>query len=398
MIAALAVALLVHAGAIGVFELLGSFDIVSKLDQAQLPLPSASPLATAEDDRPMEIETIVNQLDRPEEKTAEEKKREEQVKKEEDDKSPHGQVVDLAKPAIEQRPDKASYVSEYDSKVDKETRHNGRDQAGAPQAVVPPTGSPDVREPRAAEAGKTAQQEQGKAGKPGPLATREPDRRRAEEQKVEGPAPTENGELERAGSPGQKPLPVPPREQAGENGTGKPQPASKQGHQAEQPGLPGERKPNLQATPDMLQKAIGKGSGSMDYLKDVEDGESTALNSKRWKHAPFFNRVKRAVANEWHPEVVYVRHDPNGNVYGVKDRVTVLRVHLNPDGKLAAWTVMQSSGVDFLDDEAIDAFRKAAPFPNPPKELVETDGQIHFNFAFIFELSGRGSLKVFKYN
>jgi TonB family protein len=76
----------------------------------------------------------------------------------------------------------------------------------------------------------------------------------------------------------------------------------------------------------------------------------------------------------------------------------VLRIHLAPDGKLAAWNVMQSSGVDFLDDEAIDAFKKAAPFPNPPKALVDPDGQIHFNFAFIFELSGHGSLKVYKYN
>jgi len=75
----------------------------------------------------------------------------------------------------------------------------------------------------------------------------------------------------------------------------------------------------------------------------------------------------------------------------------VLRIHLSPDGKLAAWTVLQSSGVDFLDDEAIDAFKKAAPFPNPPKDLVEGDGQIHFNFAFVFELSGHGSLKVYKY-
>jgi TonB family protein len=166
------------------------------------------------------------------------------------------------------------------------------------------------------------------------------------------------------------------------------------------PGAPGSRTaphPNLQATAEMLQRAIGKGAGSMDYLKDVDDGDSTALNSKRWKHAPFFNRVKRAVANEWHPEMVYVRHDPSGNVYGVKDRVTVLRVHLSPDGKLAAWTVLQSSGVDFLDDEAIDAFRKAQPFPNPPKDLIESDGQVHFNFAFIFELSGHTSFKVFKY-
>ena len=65
----------------------------------------------------MEIETLVDQLDRPEEKSAEEKRREEEAKKEEEDKNPHGQVVDIAKPAIEERPDRANYVSEFDSKV-----------------------------------------------------------------------------------------------------------------------------------------------------------------------------------------------------------------------------------------------------------------------------------------
>jgi TonB family protein len=155
---------------------------------------------------------------------------------------------------------------------------------------------------------------------------------------------------------------------------------------------------NLQPNVDALQKAIGRGQGSMDYLKDVDDGESTALNSKKWAHAAFFNRVKKQVADQWHPDVVYVQHDPQGNVYGVKDRVTVLRIHLSPDGRMASWTMLQSSGVDFLDDEAIHAFQKAQPFPNPPRALVESDGQIHFNFAFIFELSGRTQFKVFKYN
>jgi TonB family protein len=155
--------------------------------------------------------------------------------------------------------------------------------------------------------------------------------------------------------------------------------------------------PRLAVTPEMLQRAIGAGSGSMDYLKDLEDGESTALNAKKFKFAAFFNRVKRAVAQEWNPTAIYLRNDPSGNVYGVKDRITVLRVHLAPDGRLVGSNVIQSSGVGFLDDEAQDAFRRAQPYANPPKDLLESDGQVHFTFAFIFELSGHTSFKVYKY-
>jgi TonB family protein len=209
---------------------------------------------------------------------------------------------------------------------------------------------------------------------------------------AEAPPPALDGDRPRIGADTAPPVRHRTPVEAGEGGSGR-----AAANQPSESGKPGQEHPDLQPTKEMLSRAIGKGGGSMDYLHDVDDGDFTALNAKKWKHAPFFNRVKRAVADEWHPEVVYVRHDPNGNVYGVKDRITVLTIHLSPDGKLAAWNMRQSSGVDFLDDEAINAFRKAAPFPNPPKDLVEGDGKIHFNFAFIFELSGRNSVKLFKY-
>ena len=54
-------------------------------------------------------------------------------------------------------------------------------------------------------------------------------------------------------------------------------------------------------------------------------------------------------------------------IYGKRNRYTELRVQLKPDGKLGSVAVYQPSGLDFLDDEAIEAFKEAAPFPNPPE-------------------------------
>ena len=59
---------------------------------------------------------------------------------------------------------------------------------------------------------------------------------------------------------------------------------------------------------------------------------------------------------------------------------------------------VSTSGAGFLDDEAMDAFRRAAPFVNPPPQLIDKDGLIHFTFSFIFELSGRTNTKVFHYD
>ncbi|MCU1283395.1 MAG: TonB family protein [bacterium] len=387
---AVALALSAHLIAVVVAESLGWLDLISALRSPRggaLPMPVAAN-DSAKDDQPLEIQQLVDELQAPDEKTEEEKKREEEKKKEEEDKNPHGQVVDVAKPLVEEHPDKANYVSEFDTKVDREMKMYGREQGGAKQGATPmPPSLPAGDAPNA----RPSQPQTGKGGRPGPLAMRDLQRPQPRGAPSELQA-ERDGEKPRAGNNG-SPQPLSPRQTIGENGDGARRPPG-----SEAPvGTPGQKKPQIMPTPEMLQRAIGKGGGSMDYLKDVDDGDATALNSKKWKHAPFFNRVKRQVADQWHPEMVYVRHDPNGNVYGVKDRVTVLRIHLQPDGKLAGWTVLQSSGVDFLDDEAIDAFKKAAPFLNPPKDLVEADAQIHFNFAFIFELSGHGSLKVYKY-
>ncbi len=142
--------------------------------------------------------------------------------------------------------------------------------------------------------------------------------------------------------------------------------------------------PNLKPTQDVLERALG--GGSVDHLDDVASGEETALNAKRWIHASFFNRMKRSVAQHWDPGSIWRRRDPNGQVYGSKTRVTEVRVALNLRGDLSKIVVTQPSGVAELDDEAVRAFNKAAPFPNPPKELANGDGLIVFAFSFYFEI------------
>jgi TonB family protein len=135
----------------------------------------------------------------------------------------------------------------------------------------------------------------------------------------------------------------------------------------------------------------------MDDIQDVEDGDVNQLNSRRWKYASFFNRVRDQVSNHWHPEVVHAARDPDGSRYGIKTRVTRLLIRLNPDGTLNKIKIDKSSDVDFLDEEAIRAVRMAAPFNNPPSQLVDAEtGFIDFGFGFIFEVES-GKPQIFRY-
>lgn len=385
--AAAILALLVHGvGGVAIYRA-GVF----RLAVPTLPAGPSEELATIElAPGPGEsLDSLVERLDRPDEPTPQEEER----RKEEEQTKAEGQVVDIARPAVEERPDKARFLAEYDSRVDRETKGpSGRWQAGAPQPPSPAQPSPPPPPPSPAGGERQGAAERAQVG---PLAMRVPGRpspqgAQGARMPEAGPrgvqVPGEDGTLFRGeeqdpGVPGGgRAVPLRP---GGAGGPG---------------GAPGRQAPNLLAA-EPLERALGLGAGSMDHLPDLTDGESTALSAKKWKFASFFNRVKRAVGDEWHPDTVYVRHDPSGNIYGVKDRVTVLRVHLRPDGKLDGLDLLQSCGVGFLDEEAMAAFKRAQPFMNPPPQLKEADGLIHFSFAFIFELSGsaRPSLKVFKY-
>ncbi len=140
----------------------------------------------------------------------------------------------------------------------------------------------------------------------------------------------------------------------------------------------------LKPSPETI--SLVSGDPANDYLEDVEESEATLLNSRQFKYASYFNRIKKGISQHWNPIVEYRKRDPSGRIYGRKDRITVLQVVLNDDGSLNDISVKNSSGLAFLDHEAINAFNKAQPFPNPPKSLLGARGQIYFSFMFYFEI------------
>jgi TonB family protein len=140
------------------------------------------------------------------------------------------------------------------------------------------------------------------------------------------------------------------------------------------------------------------GSPSRDYVEGVPEGEGTFLNTKEFKYATFFYRVRDSVATFWEDQVYreYRRRDPTGNIYGVRDRATLLQVQLNREGRLEDVRIEQTSGVEFLDHVAVQAFRMAEPFPNPPPALADADGNIRFSFQFVVVMQSRGPLNLFR--
>jgi TonB family protein len=131
--------------------------------------------------------------------------------------------------------------------------------------------------------------------------------------------------------------------------------------------------------------------GRLDHLQ-LEDADRTMVNSARNLYWSFFTRMKRQVQVEWDPVGVYRREDPSGRLYQQRDRYTVLAVTLGTGGVLEEASVERSCGLEFLDQEAIRAFRTASPFPNIPEGLKDDEGLIDVTFGFMLSLSGRVSI------
>ena len=379
----LALALIIHAEIGGVIGVMLYFwaprqaDMDAKRREAAA---RAEPISVSTVD-PDAARKIIADLERQEEKA-----KQEQTKKEEEAAKAPGQVVDLPRPRDERRPDEARFAAEYDSWVEKETKHFGKFDPNSKQRhtgeVEPTKRNAPALTPNPSEI----------PASPGPLAMRMPaeeKRNQPTRQRAGEPAPRET----QAGSEEQ--LASDPEGAFAHSGGGAPMPRRTtdpaEHESGGSPGLYG-------LVPSEQQIARAVGSGTQDHLADIEEGGETALNAKRWVYATFFNRIKEKVRDHWKPAEEYQRRDPTGKIYGAEDRYTLLQVNLKADGSLSKVSVVHTCGLDFLDDTAVEAFKEAQPFINPPKKLVEDGhGVVNFGFGFFFEVSGAPRMKLFRY-
>jgi TonB family protein len=350
------------------------------LSDAEVAALNATPIDLTMVELPATTAEREQQIAAQEEKKIEEKKAEQE---QEEEKAEAGDtVVDVPRPEVEVRPDKTEHRAEFDSTVAKETVRHG-------MPVPSGVGTSPGKDPNAVSNSAEAQQASrgGQKGAPGaatavgPQASAAGGGRVASSEGEKGSAlgfdaSTDGNQAKRGKGLGVTIDPIGNAPPGGDGGDGRP-------------------RTDLRPSGDALARVA---TGTYDKLDDIDEGEDTLLNTKRFKYASFFNRVKRAVWENWHADHVYALRDPDGRIYGIKDRLTVLKVSLRADGSLANVIVEKPCGVDFLDDEAVSAFKKAQPFPNPPKGLVdEASKLITFRFGFTLEIADRPSWKIVKY-
>ena len=388
---ALVLALLAHVGLVGLLLVANFISVKWPGGDRNKPKPQAVTL------RNIDPRAWAKNRGQPREQPVQEKRAEAKKPEPKQEQRPQGQVVDVA-PGNEQESPDAKFLAEKNNRVDKETK--AKDQTAFYRNAMPnrtaTTPRPDVGRDEAQRVavsgnGGTGQDPRRaqKAGGQKPVfdvpTVQKRDPIALKQDTPQGPGASVRNQSERAQVQGN---------------------ANRLKIEAGSPGGEGEQasegKAGLPSLSQLMpsQAALDKiiGAAPNDHLQDVEQGEGTFLNTKEWKYATFFNRVKQAVGRNWDPNEPLRQRDPTGEIYGGRDRYTILDVTLGGDGLVKDIKVQRSSGVDFLDEAAIVSFRRAQPFPNPPPGLMGKDGTVTFPFGFYLETGGRPLMRIFRNN
>jgi len=133
--------------------------------------------------------------------------------------------------------------------------------------------------------------------------------------------------------------------------------------------------PNLKLSDEEADR-IARASLEKD-LKKEEIGEAISLDTRDFRFSSYFAHIKERIQSHWSwPREA---RDYSGRL--------VLRFILSADGRLRQVELLTSSGYRILDDEALSAVTKAAPFkPFPPglgRKFLNIEG------TFVYEHAGR---------
>jgi len=128
------------------------------------------------------------------------------------------------------------------------------------------------------------------------------------------------------------------------------------------------------------------GDSPQDYVKGVAESDRTLLNTKEFVFYGYYQRIRSRLDQEWVPilrEKLMKYYYSGRQLASDMDHTTQVLVVMNSAGQITAVKIVSESGTQDLDDAAVEAFNEAGPFPNPPKGIVDSNGQIQIPWEFI---------------
>ena len=130
---------------------------------------------------------------------------------------------------------------------------------------------------------------------------------------------------------------------------------------------------------------LAKASANNYYIKETALGDITNLNTAEYKYFGFYSRIRMQLEQYWSSELKSKSqslYKKGRSIASGQELITNLEITIDQTGKIIKVIIVTTSGVQEIDEAAIDAFEKAGPFPNPPSELVST-GEAVLRWGFV---------------
>jgi len=112
---------------------------------------------------------------------------------------------------------------------------------------------------------------------------------------------------------------------------------------------------------------------------------------RTFKNAAYLNQAREVFGNRWKSAVLDAvnRNDPTGCLYSTRDRRTVVLFHVGREGDVSGVRIGTSSGLQYLDQVALEAV-KGGQLPPPPEALIDQE----LPFAFTLQAVKDGTCPV----
>ncbi|HEX2661112.1 MAG TPA: TonB family protein, partial [Polyangia bacterium] len=133
-----------------------------------------------------------------------------------------------------------------------------------------------------------------------------------------------------------------------------------------------------------VSKRLAQVRSSLEnFIPDVKPGTTTVLNARAAPFAAFIARVHRQIHKYWGYGVLEDWDSlPSSSPFNNDSLNTTLEIVLNDDGTVSKITPVKVSGYVAYDAAAVDAVLAAAPFPQPPSEILSVNGKVYFHWNF----------------
>lgn len=104
--------------------------------------------------------------------------------------------------------------------------------------------------------------------------------------------------------------------------------------------------------------------------KQIWSDNNDYNNTDKPDFAPYMSKLQRDIKRNWHP------------IKSSNENRVVVLFKIAKDGSLLSSEIFKTSGDENIDNEALNAVKKAAPFKPLPKEYNEESIEIQFSFDY----------------